>query len=241
MEQRQQGVPSAPQIYQEWEKLWIYLTLMFAGGFLGAFTYTLRGGVFCNAQTGNFVLLAMAMGRSDWGRALYLLVPISAYCAGAAISETLAGPERRIGYLRWETALVMVEIAVVALLGLVPETAPYQITQVAVNFICSMQYSTFLKAQGIPMATTFCTNHIRQVGVFLVRSRRNGGGADGQRLKVHLAMIAVFVAGGVVSVVLCDQFLGKAVWGALVPLSVVLADFLRVEWKKRKSGRQTAA
>ena len=30
-----------------------------------------------------------------------------------------------------------------------------------------MQYNTFRQAHGIPMATTFCTNHIRQAGVSL--------------------------------------------------------------------------
>ena len=35
-------------------------------GFLGAFTYVLRGGVFCNAQTGNVVLLGMELGKGDW-------------------------------------------------------------------------------------------------------------------------------------------------------------------------------
>ncbi len=218
----------------ESEKGWIFLTLMFAGGFLGAFTYSIRGGVFCNAQTGNFVLLAMALGRSNWGHALYLLVPISAYCAGAAISEALAGPIKRLGYLRWETLLVLVEVVVVFLLGLLPEEAPHQITQVAVNFICSMQYATFQRAWGIPMATTFCTNHIRQVGSCIVRAVRNRGGDDVARLRAHLVMLATFVAGGALSAQMCDRYLGRAVWGALVPLSVVLADFLWVEWKQRR-------
>ena len=39
------------------------LLLAGAGGFLGAYTFVGRGGVFANAQTGNIVLLAVAAGE----------------------------------------------------------------------------------------------------------------------------------------------------------------------------------
>ena len=35
----------------------VCIILASVGGFLEAFTYLLKGGVFCNAQTGNFALL----------------------------------------------------------------------------------------------------------------------------------------------------------------------------------------
>ena len=44
------------------EQNWVYYTLTIVAGFWGAFTYLLRGNVFCNAQTGNVVLLGMAIG-----------------------------------------------------------------------------------------------------------------------------------------------------------------------------------
>ena len=65
------------------EKNWVYYTLMAVSGFYGAFTYLLRGNVFCNAQTGNVVLLGLALGQAKWGEALYYLFPISAYLLGA--------------------------------------------------------------------------------------------------------------------------------------------------------------
>ena len=51
------------EYYLECEKKWVFLTLMGVAGFYGAFTYSIRGGVFCNAQTANFVLFAMALGN----------------------------------------------------------------------------------------------------------------------------------------------------------------------------------
>lgn len=64
------------------EQNWVYYTLMMVSGFYGAFTYLLRGNVFCNAQTGNVVLMGLALGLGKWMEALYYLIPISAYLLG---------------------------------------------------------------------------------------------------------------------------------------------------------------
>ena len=88
---------------------------------------------------------------------------ITAYCVGTMLSEVLPGYVKKSHLIRWDTLLILIEILVVIFLGFLPESAPVQITQVLINFICSMQYNTFRQAEGIPMATTFCTNHIRQV------------------------------------------------------------------------------
>ena len=50
--------------------------LCFVGGFLDAYTYVSRGGVFANAQTGNLVLLALGFARGDGLSALRYLTAI---------------------------------------------------------------------------------------------------------------------------------------------------------------------
>ena len=47
----------------ECEKRYVFFLLMFVGGFLGGFTYSMIGGVFCNAQTANFICMGMAIGN----------------------------------------------------------------------------------------------------------------------------------------------------------------------------------
>ncbi|MDE7219192.1 MAG: DUF1275 domain-containing protein [Oscillospiraceae bacterium] len=222
--------------YLACEKRQIYALLMMAGGYLGAFTYSIRGGVFCNAQTGNFVLMAMALGGGAWAQALYYLIPISAYCLGAVVSEAAEAGMGKLHLIRWETALVLVEMLAVLFLGFLPEAAPVQITQITVNFICSMQYNTFRQAQGIPMATTFCTNHIRQVGIGFYRmlADRDKKREARRKLSAHLGMLAAFVAGGALSAFFCGRLLGKAVWFAELPLGVVLADLLRADLGKER-------
>ena len=54
------------------ERIWLYRTLTAVAGFFGAFTYLLRGNVFCNAQTGNVVLMGMALGSGRLHAIQYL-------------------------------------------------------------------------------------------------------------------------------------------------------------------------
>lgn len=218
----------------ECDRLWVFLTLMFISGFYGAFTYTVRGGVFCNAQTANFVLFAMGIGSGQVKKALYYLIPMAAYFLGTIISEAITGPIRRLNDIRWDSVLILIEIVGVIFLGYLPEEAPYQISQILINFICSMQYNTF-QTKKVPMATTFCTNHVRQAGKSFMNTLRNPGNTEMKmRLFVHLEMIGMFVIGGIVSTILCHIFLGKAILFTLIPLVAILINFLKYDRKKSK-------
>jgi Predicted membrane protein len=188
--------PEAPA-FLECERKWVYWCLIAAAGWFGAYTFLLRGGVFCNAQTANIVLFAMAVGRADAKGALYLLIPISAYFAGAFFSEYMGKSVKKLHFLRWDTILIGVEIIAVVILGLLPKSVPDQVCQIALNFICSMQFNTFRQLEGTPAATTFVTNHIRQVGSSMAKYLRHRDAASAARIRTHGAMIFFFFTGGV--------------------------------------------
>ena len=208
------------EVYLTCEKHYIFELLICAAGMMGAYTFNLRGDVFCNAQTANVVLMALAFGKGEAAKGLYYLIPISAYIAGAAISEVLPQKVRKIHFLRWDTYLVGFEIIVLFLIGFLPLSIPPQIVQVLINFICSMQYNTFRQAEGIPMATTFVTNHVRQIGIWLSKAVRKKNDGAWQRLWKHLRMVGSFFAGGLILTVFCPVLQEKAIWIALLPLSV---------------------
>ena len=207
----------------------VYALLMASAGMMGAYTYVLRGGVFCNAQTANVVVMAINFGKGDWLGGLYFLIPISAYLLGAFVSEILPSPVKRLGFLRWDTYLIIFEAAVLFLLGFVPLSVPHQVVQVIVNFIASMQYNTFRQAEGIPMATTFCTNHIRQVGVGFAKALRKKDSMALRRGLIHLGMVACFFVGAALLTSLCNAMAEKAIWVTMVPMGIVLVKLIRAD------------
>lgn len=225
-----------PQIL-ECEKTWVFVTLMFVAGFYGAYTYSIRGGVFCNAQTANFIFMAMELSKGQWLGGLYYFIPMFAYLVGAIVSESIPSTIKKSGFIRWDTLLVFIEIIVVIFIGFLPETAPFQISQIAINFICSMQYNTFRQSDGIPMATTFCTNHLRQTGVSIVKivKRKGDMNENIKRFVSHILMLFVFVCGGIVSAAFCYIIMGKAIWIALIPLIIVFVRLLYVDVKNENN------
>ena len=220
------------------ERQWVYHLLIIVAGYFGAFTYLLRGNVFCNAQTGNVVLMGLAIGNGEWRSAVYYLIPISAYLGGAFVSELLPNPVKHHLPMRWDTMLIGIEMLTVILLGFIPESAPVQISQVIINFIVSMQYNTFRQAEGVPMATTFATNHIRQLGIGLAKEILHRHSEDkSHRIKLlrHFQMLIFFVLGAVVGTVFCNLLVGKAIWVTLIPLAVVFGAMLHADLTTEKN------
>ena len=206
-----------------------FAMLMFTAGMMGAYTFVMRGGVFCNAQTANFVLMAVAFGKGDIPGGFYFFIPATAYFAGAFFSELLPNPVKRHGYLRWDTLLIGIEAITLFCVGFIPLSVPHQVTQVIINFIASMQYNTFRQAEGIPMATTFCTNHLRQTGVACAKAFHRKDKTALKRGKVHFTMILCFICGGFILTFACRYLAEKAIWLALVPLLIMFIRLLRAD------------
>ncbi len=190
-------------------------------GMLGAYTLNLRGGVFCNAQTANVALMAVELGSGNFTKGLYYLIPISAYTAGSILSEYLPKKVRHIHFLRWDTYLIGFEMIVIFIIGWIPLSYPQQIAQVLINFICSMQYNTFRQAEGIPMATTFVTNHIRQFGIGISELLTKKDVKFLVRAMKHLRMILFFFGGGIFMAVICKIMKERSIWLALLPMVVI--------------------
>lgn len=207
--------------YLECEKPWVYWLLIMAAGWFGGYTFIQRGGVFCNAQTANIVLFGIALGQRNWQHAAFLLIPITAYFAGAFFSELLGKTVKRFRFLRWDTMLIGIEVLVVFVLGLLPARVPDQICQIALNFICSMQFNTFRQVEGIPAATTFVTNHIREVGSNLAKYLRHRDEKSGRKVRVHGLLIVFFALGAVLSAICCGFMHYRAIWGSGVILLIV--------------------
>ena len=220
------------------EKTWTFHMLICIAGFFGSFTYLLRGNVFCNAQTGNVVLMGMALGTGDWKTGIYYLIPLFAYTLGAIFSELLPNPVKKHLPIRWDTLLIGIEMLFVIFLGLLPESAPVQISQVAINFIASMQYNTFRQAEGLPMATTFATNHIRQIGVGISKEFQHRHYDDKShriKLKAHLFMLIFFLAGATIGAFLCSLLKGRAILFTLIALGILFIVLLHADLKTEKS------
>ena len=85
------------------------------GGFLDAYSYLARGGVFANAQTGNVVLFGVRAAAGDWTSAWETLPAILAYMCGVAAARLLrVRPQKHT----FRATLICQALELLVLLGL---------------------------------------------------------------------------------------------------------------------------
>lgn len=214
--------------YSYSERNIIFSLLMMCSGILGAYAF-IRTGVFCNAQTANIVLMGIEFGHGQWLQGAYYLIPFAAYMFGALISELLTLKLTDTGVFKWNTYLIFIEMMVLFAIGFIklPESpdqsVSIKIVQISINFIASMQFTAFKRSQGIPMASTFCTNHIRQIGVSLAKALNDRNLEALRRGVIHFSLIVYFFVGAA-ALTLVSSLLGeKAIWLGIIPLAIVLA------------------
>lgn len=207
----------------------IFYLLMMASGMVGAYTYNMRGGVFCNAQTANLMLMGVKFGKGEIADAIYYFIPFAAYFLGTVVSEWMPSPIRKWHFLRWDTWLLAFEILVMFIVGFIPLTWSHHIVQVIINFVASMQYNTFRQAEGIPMATTFCTNHVRQIGIACAKYFRKHDTGAVYRGETHIIMLACFVSGCVILTIACQYLFEKAIWIAIIPLFIAFSQLVKAD------------
>lgn len=206
------------------ESMELGIFLAIVGGFLDAYTFIGRGGVFANAQTGNVVLMGIEAATGEWGQAVLHAVPILAFIVGVVVAEMIKKPSMRLFIPDSERAVLILEIVVLFIIGFVPSTSPNIIITVAISFVAAVQFSVFRKLGGCAYNTTMITGNLRsatQDAYIAFIKRDNELALRAIRYStINLSFIAGAVLGGGLT-----SFIGvKAVWVTVVVLicSVVL-------------------
>jgi len=201
------------------ERLWLFCMLMMIAGFFGGFTFSLRGRVFVNAQTGNLVFLSLGIATWDTALIKNALATFLAYFCGIITAELISKKINKTSFLIWERILLIFSI----------------IVNFPIAFTAAMQFNTFEKAHGMGMATPFCTNHVKQASANFVRFLRT---RDDNKLRIslsHLSMILSFIIGATLSIFLGRFLFGKAIWLSTIFLLITFYFFSKSikEYKKK--------
>jgi uncharacterized membrane protein YoaK (UPF0700 family) len=198
--------------------------LAIVGGFLDAYTFVGRGGVFANAQTGNFVLMGIEVAIGEWRQAVLHAVPILAFVLGVVIAELVKKPSMRRVIPDTERAVLILEIVVLFIIGFVPYTGPNIIVTVAISFVAAVQFSVFRKLVGSPYSTIAITGNLRSATqeAYMAFTKKDYKSAF-QAVRFSMVNLS-FLVGAILGAGL-TSFIGvKAVWITVILLicSVVL-------------------
>lgn len=194
------------------ETLRLGVLLASAGGFLESYTFFCRGEVFANCQTGNLILLALALARGEWNGVWRYIVPVLAFLAGVLLTKRL----RLISFfgtsrIHWRQLVLLFESFFLAVCAFLPLGGGDAAATTLISFVCAMQVESFRKLRGLPYATTMCTGNLRSMSDRLFCWLRFGDRQAGLACARYLLIVLTFCGGVALGAALTAHFAGKAV------------------------------
>lgn len=209
------------------DTLFIGVLLALAGGFLDAYTYLTRGGVFANAQTGNMVLMGIYFSKGNILHALKYFIPVLAFIAGVILAEIVKGKFKESLHLHWRQITLGIEFIVLIIVAFLPQGEYDTLSNVLISFVCSMQVQSFRKLNGNAYATTMCTGNLRSATEQICNYHKTKDTAALHKSLQYFIIIGVFIVGGLLGGILCEYFnIYSVLFAAAILLLTMLLMFL---------------
>lgn len=208
------------------ETMIVALMLAVMGGFLDAYTYLVRGGVFANAQTGNMVLFAISAAKGRFESIYIYVIPIFMYFIGVFITEIMRRKVSGKRFADYAQIILMIELLLLLGIGFIPVGVPDAVVNSTISFVCGMQTSCFKKVGEMPYASTMCTGNLRYAAEHFAAGIVDKEPAAGKKSWNYILIILCFVGGAVVGAFLTDVFSVWSVWFCCGVILSVYAVYL---------------
>jgi uncharacterized membrane protein YoaK (UPF0700 family) len=215
----------------------VYLGILLAmvGGFLDAYTFISRDGVFANAQTGNMVLFAVKAANGEWKGSALFIPPILAFILGVLVSEIVKIPHVRQILFSYRRSILIFECIVLIFVGLLPRSVPNIVVTICIAFVPSLQISTFNKLDKWAYNSTMTTGNLRTAtqAVYLAIKERNQEAK--KQFKEFFVIILSFLFGALTGIFSTTYIGNTSIWIASGVLVIALFLYHRDKGYLRKS------
>ena len=205
------------------ESLRLGILLSIVGGFLEAYTFLSRGGVFANCETGNLVLLALYLSQGQVERALTYFPPILAFFLGVLLTDRIRRLFTPYPKIHWRQITVLFEAICLVLVAFIPYGRFDIAVTTLISFACSIQVQSFRKVHGSAYATTMCTGNLRSAADNLHAALFLHDAAARKRTSHYLTIVLVFMGGAIIGGFMTQWLQEKAVLLATLPLLAAFA------------------
>lgn len=193
------------------ESLRLGILLAIVGGFLEAYTFFCRGGVFANCQTGNLVMFALSAADGDGENMILYLIPVVAFVVGIFLAEWIRQLFSQYQKIHWRQIIILFEIVCLAVTAFIPGGKLDVVVTTVIAFVCSMQVESFRKVRGKAFATTMCTGNLRSASENLYHWMVGRNKEAKEKGGHYLIIVGSFMGGAVLGATLTHIFIEKAV------------------------------
>ena len=206
------------------ESYLVVALLSVTGGFLDAYTFVSRDGVFANAQTGNFARLAIGIANGNWEMAIRYLIPIIFFIIGVSVAIWVSRCVPHNGYLHWKQYTIILEIVLLLIVSWIPYGKFTNIcANILISFTCAIQAESFRKVLGTPFASTMCTGNLRNATEYFNQFFINKEKTFLQKSFQYFGIDILFVLGAVVGTFATKMFKTRATILCCIILFIVVS------------------
>lgn len=199
------------------ESLELGILLALAGGFMDAYSYICRGGVFANAQTGNILLIGVNLSEGNWETALRYVFPVIAFVIGVGIADIVRYQFNHRNSLHWRQVAILIEVLVLIVVSFMPQEMNL-IANSLTSLACGIQVETFRKINGNGIATTMCIGNLRSATQSTIDYWHTKDKNELKKCVLYVCIIGFFVVGAIIgnavvhliqekAIILCNGFL----------------------------------
>lgn len=209
------------------ESVRLGVLLAIVGGFLDAYTFICRGGVFANAQTGNIVLIGVEATKGNFKQAFMAFLPILAFITGIVVTEIIKDfrfPSSTF-VTGTERIILIIEIIVLFIIGFIPTNVPNAFVIIPISFVSSVQIASFGKLVDSPYSTTMCTGNLRTATQAAYKAFLRKDSNSAIKTARYAIVIFSFIIGGCFAGILTSQIGIKSIWFAVIVLILSLSLF----------------
>lgn len=192
--------------------------LAIVGGFLDAYTYICRGGVFANAETGNIVLVGIGLANKEFVKAFMAFLPIVAFIFGVFLVEYIRSKYSFDSFLEFEQGILIIEMIVLVIVGFIPITVSHSVVASIISFVSSLQIQSFRKLVDSPYSTTMCTGNLRSASELTYNYITKRESSYGIKSTRYWIIIIFFIVGAAIGGILTTLYKEKSVWVCVVIL-----------------------
>ena len=210
------------------ETIYIASMLSMVGGYVDAYTYITRDGVFAYAQTGNIIFLAMNLAMGKFYEAINCMFPILSFICGIWFAQFIKKITNGKNIIEWGYIILLINTVILFMVGLATKNFPNALIVSFISFISAVQMTTFNKVEGLSYVTNMCTGNLKSASEHLFnyffsknKDKKEENIKSGKNGLIYLTVILSFTFGAYLGSLFTNKFGTKSIWIAAGVLMLV--------------------
>ncbi len=213
------------------QRLRVGYLLALVGGYMDAYSYVLRDGVFASAQSGNIIKLGIALSHGESESYLTFLLPMMAFALGVFFEKLIEDFLIRRNMRLMRRGVLAVEAIALAIVGFIPLGGLNMLANCIASFVSAMQYEAFAKFRGESIGTTMTTGNFRQFCSALYESAVHHEETELKTAAIFLGVVGMFVGGAFLGA-LGSGAMGAAAVAPVIACLVVIIVIITILRKR---------